>query len=177
MPKISAAALFVVAALASLFMCAAPLLAATLPSQSILEIAEADGHYTTFLAAVKAADLIDELSGLGPITVFAPTDAAFAKLPPDRLADLMKPENKPLLRSLIQGDIIGQAVQLHSDGGDVSSGYLPALAGGSLTFGMADGSTTVEGAKIVKRDIHATNGYFDGIDAVITPASQTAAAK
>jgi uncharacterized surface protein with fasciclin (FAS1) repeats len=142
---------------------------------SVLEAAAAAGNCTTFLAAVKAADLVQTLSGPGPFTIFVPTDAAFAKLPAEQLADLLKPENKAKLRAVLGYHVIPAALVLHDDAaGDVGFGSAAALSGGELAFGMADGATTVDGMRIAKRDIKAGNGYIDLIDTVMMPKVQTA---
>jgi uncharacterized surface protein with fasciclin (FAS1) repeats len=164
------------AALAALALSAAPAFAAdSAPATgTVLEIASQSPDFSTFVAAVKAAGLTDELNAAGPLTVFAPTNEAFAKLPADQLAALMKPENKAQLRDLLEAHVVAQAVPFHEASGDIDSGSVTSLDGTELDFGRANDTTTVGGAKIERTDIKAANGYLDGIDSVIMPKGMNA---
>jgi uncharacterized surface protein with fasciclin (FAS1) repeats len=164
------------AALAALALSAAPAFAAdSAPATgSVLDIASQSPDFSTFVAAVKAAGLTDELSAPGPITVFAPTNEAFAKLPADQLAALMKPENKAQLREVLEAHVVAQAVPFHEASGDIDSGSVTALDGTELDFGRTGDTTTVDGAKLERTDIKAANGYLDGIDNVIMPKGMNA---
>jgi transforming growth factor-beta-induced protein len=124
------------------------------------------GHFNTLVAAVKAAGLVDTLKGPGPFTVFAPTDEAFAKLPPGTLETLLKPENKERLQRILANHVVaGQVmakdvVKLHS---------AKTLGGGSLPIHAADGGVMVGNAHVTKTDIAATNGVIHVIDTVLLP--------
>jgi uncharacterized surface protein with fasciclin (FAS1) repeats len=191
MPSLSVGLRLAGFALASLAFTASPVFAAPRTAQhdirlavaghapvvagSVLDAAAAAGNCTIFLAAVKAADLTQTLAGPGPFTVFVPTDAAFAKLPAEELADLLKPENKARLRTLLGYHVIPAELQLHDEAtGDVAFGSAAAMAGGDLHFSAIDGTTAVDGLRVTKRDIKATNGYIDLIDTVMLPTILTA---
>ncbi len=124
------------------------------------------GHFDTLVAAVKAAGLVETLKGPGPFTVFAPTDAAFAKLPPGTVENLLKPENKEKLVKIltyhvVAGDVMAKdVVKLHS---------AKTVEGASVTIKTADGGVTVNGAHVIKTDIIASNGVIHVIDTVLMP--------
>ena len=127
------------------------------------------GHFTTLVAAVKAAGLVDTLRGPGPFTVFAPTDEAFAKLPPGTLESLLKPENKAKLQAIltyhvVAGKVMSQdVVKLHS---------AKTVEGGSIAIAAMNGGVMVNNAHVIKADIAASNGVIHVIDAVILPESR-----
>lgn len=124
------------------------------------------GRFNTLVAAVKAAGLVDTLKGPGPFTVFAPTDEAFAKLPPGTLESLLQPENKDKLRKIltyhvVAGDVMASdVVTLHS---------AKTVEGGILTIKTADGGVMVGNAHVIKTDIVAGNGVIHVIDTVLIP--------
>jgi transforming growth factor-beta-induced protein len=124
------------------------------------------GRFNTLVAAVKAAGLVDALKGPGPFTVFAPTDEAFAKLPPGTLENLLKPENKEQLQRILTYHVVaGQVtakdvVKLHS---------AKTLEGESLTVHAGDGGVMVNDASVTKTDIAASNGVIHVIDTVLLP--------
>lgn len=136
--------------------------------KSIIEIAQKDGRFTTLLAALDAASLTETLKGDGPFTVFAPTDDAFKKLPPNTVQDLLKPENKDTLTDILL---------FHVAKNNLSSKDVIALDGKELT--MANGKKArievknnevfIDGAKIIITDIIANNGVIHVIDTVIIP--------
>ncbi len=133
---------------------------------TIVDVAAGAGSFTTLVAAVKAAGLAETLSGPGPFTVFAPTDAAFAKLPPGTVASLLKPENKQKLRAIllyhvVKGDVMSTDLK---DGESVKT-----LEGQPLTIGISGGTVNVSGATVVKADIPASNGVIHVIDTVLIP--------
>lgn len=142
------------------------LLAATavsLPAQEkdIVDTAVGAGSFKTLVAAVQAADLVETLKGKGPFTVFAPTDAAFAKVPKETLASLLKPENKAQLQSILTYHVIAGKVMA----GDVLKvGEAKTVQGSPVKFSLSIGN-----AKIIKTDIKCTNGVIHVIDAVIMP--------
>jgi uncharacterized surface protein with fasciclin (FAS1) repeats len=145
------------------------------PTQNIVEIAAGNDDLSTLVAAVTAAELAETLSGPGPFTVFAPTNAAFEKLPAGTVEKLLEDPKGDLTKIL----------QLHVISGEVDSTAAIAAAGTNVeTLGgpvavALDGETlTVGGAKVVTADIKATNGVIHLIDAVITePAAAEAAAE
>lgn len=124
------------------------------------------GHFTTLVAALKAAGLVDTLRGPGPFTVFAPTDEAFAKLPAGTLEMLLKPENKAKLQSIltyhvVSGKVMSQdVVKLHS---------AKTVEGGSIAISSMNGGVMVNNAHVIKADIVASNGVIHVIDTVIMP--------
>ncbi len=136
----------------------------------IVDTAVAAGSFDTLVAAVKAAGLVDALKGDGPFTVFAPTDAAFAKLPKGTIASLLKPENKDQLTAILTYHVIPGKVMASQ----VSDGLSAAsLQGQKLDFTVGHGGAAIENARIVKTDIACTNGVIHVIDTVILPASES----
>jgi transforming growth factor-beta-induced protein len=132
--------------------------------KTIVETAAASKDFSTLVAAVKAADLAGALSGDGPFTVFAPTNAAFEKLPAGTVETLLKPENKGKLASILKYHVVSGKIMA----GDV----LKALKVDTLQGSSANISLNIEGAKIVKTDIECSNGVIHVIDAVILPKAK-----
>ena len=133
--------------------------------KDIVDTAVSAGDFETLVAAAKAADLVDTLKGDGPFTVFAPTDEAFAALPEGTVENLLKPENKDQLASILTYHVVPGKVM----SGDLSNNMAATTAqGGDLTIMTEDG-VTVNGANVVSADIEATNGVIHVIDAVIIP--------
>ncbi|MEL7258242.1 MAG: fasciclin domain-containing protein [Pseudomonadota bacterium] len=133
--------------------------------KDIVDTAVEAGSFTTLVAAVQAADLVDTLKGEGPFTVFAPTDEAFAALPEGTVEDLLKPENKDKLTAILTYHVVPGKVMST----DLSDGMTAATAqGGDVTIGTTDG-VTVNGANVVNADIEASNGVIHVIDGVILP--------
>ncbi|MHB8136041.1 MAG: fasciclin domain-containing protein [Anaerolineaceae bacterium] len=135
-------------------------------AMDIVDTAVADGRFTTLVAAVQAAGLVDTLKGEGPFTVFAPTDDAFAKLPAGTIDELLKPENKQqltniLLYHVMQGKVLANSV---TDGLIADSDL-----GTSLFFKLDMGNAYVNEAQIIVTDIEASNGVIHVIDTVILP--------
>ena len=124
------------------------------------------GKFNTLVAAVKAAGLVDTLKGPGPFTVFAPTDEAFAKLPEAALADLLKPENKAKLQSVLTYHVVPGKV-LSRDVVKLDSAK--TAAGDTITIKATDNGVMVNDAHVVKADIAASNGVIHVIDKVILP--------
>jgi uncharacterized surface protein with fasciclin (FAS1) repeats len=135
-------------------------------SKDIVDTAVAAGDFKTLAAALQAAGLVDTLKGKGPFTVFAPTDAAFAKLPAGTVESLLKPENKAKLTSILT---------LHVVPGNVKAADVVKLTsaktvnGQSLAIDASGGGVKVNGAKVVKADIAASNGTIHVIDTVLLP--------
>jgi uncharacterized surface protein with fasciclin (FAS1) repeats len=124
------------------------------------------GGFNTLVTAVKAADLVDTLKGKGPFTVFAPTDAAFAKLPPATLQDLLKPENKAKLQGILTYHVVAGKVMAKDVMGLDSA---KTVNGQTLTITKKDGEVMVDNAKVTKTDILCTNGVIHVIDTVVLP--------
>lgn len=134
-------------------------------TSDIVDTAVAAGDFTTLVAAVQAAGLVDTLKGEGPFTVFAPTDAAFAALPEGTVDTLLKPENKDQLVSILTYHVVPGAVM----SSDLTEGMSAAtVQGGEVTFTL-DGGAKVNDANITTADIAASNGVIHVIDAVIMP--------
>jgi len=135
-------------------------------SQDIVETAVAAGSFKTLAAALQAAGLVDTLKGKGPFTVFAPTDEAFAKLPPGTVEDLLKPENKEKLVAILTYHVV-PGTDLASQIAKMKS--VKTVNGQSLAISV-DGSTVMVGdAKVIKTDILCSNGVIHVIDSVLLP--------
>ena len=124
------------------------------------------GKFNTLVAAVKAADLVDTLKGPGPFTVFAPTDEAFAKLPEGALEDLLKPENKAKLQSVLTYHVVPGKVMSRDA---VKLNSAKTAQGSSIKIKAMDNGVMVNDAHVVKADIAASNGVIHVIDKVILP--------
>jgi len=131
----------------------------------IVAVAVGAGSFNTLVAAVKAAGLVETLQGAGPFTVFAPTDEAFAKLPKGTVEDLLKPENKEKLVAILTYHVVAGKVMA----ADVKTAKVKTVNGKELDVKVADGAVTVDGAKVVKVDIAASNGVIHVIDSVLLP--------
>ena len=134
---------------------------------NIIDTAIKAGSFTTLVKAVKAAGLAETLSSPGPFTVFAPTDAAFAKLPAGALEELLKPESKGKLASILTYHVVpGQksAAQVT----DLSS--VATVNGKPVSIKSEPAGVSVGGAKVVQADILASNGLIHVVDSVILPA-------
>jgi uncharacterized surface protein with fasciclin (FAS1) repeats len=128
---------------------------------TIVDVAVSAGSFKT-----KAAGLVDTLSGKGPFTVFAPTDAAFAKLPAGTVDTLLKPENKEKLKAILLYHVVAGDVKST----DLKDGESVKTVGGkSITVHIANGVVTINDATVVKADIPASNGTIHVIDTVLLP--------
>lgn len=146
---------------------------------NIVETAMSTGVHNTLVAAVKAADLVGTLSSPGPFTVFAPTDAAFAKLPDGTVAMLVKPENKATLTSILTYHAVAGKVTaadliklINSSGGKA---MVKTVAGGTLTAELVDGKVVITDAKggkttVTQTDVMTSNGVIHVTDGVFMPA-------
>jgi len=149
------------------------------PSKNIIQNAVNSKDHTTLVAAVKAAGLVDTLSGPGPFTVFAPTNAAFAKLPPGTVDNLLKPENKPTLTKVLTYHVVPgrmTAVGLMKAVKDgEGEAHLKTVAGEDITVKQAGpGKLTVTDAKgdvasVTIADVLQSNGVIHVIDTVLLP--------
>jgi len=135
-------------------------------SKNILEIAEENGSFGTLVAAIKAAGIVDGLMDAGDITVFAPTDEAFAKLPKGTVEMLLKPENKEKLAEILRYHVVKGRV--YSDQA-VEAGWAKTLQGGKVQIELDHGKAMINNAQILTTDIDASNGVIHVIDTVIMP--------
>ncbi len=149
MKKLLIAASFAVASLA-------------VQAKDIVDTAVAAGSFKTLATALQAAGLVDTLKGKGPFTVFAPTDEAFAKIPKADLDALLK--DKAKLTAVLTYHVVPGKVMAK----DVKAGAVKTVQGGNLTLATM-GGVTVNGAKVVKADIEASNGVIHVIDSVVLP--------
>jgi transforming growth factor-beta-induced protein len=136
---------------------------------TIVDVAAKNGSFNTLVAAVKAAGLVETLSGKGPFTVLAPTDAAFAKLPAGTLEMLLKPENKQQLVDILTYHVV-PGVAAYSDA-VVKMSEVPTVLGSPIAVKVVDGKVTLNGATVVAADVEATNGVIHVVDTVILPSS------
>jgi uncharacterized surface protein with fasciclin (FAS1) repeats len=137
--------------------------------KDIVDTAAGAGTFNTLAAALKAADLVDTLKGKGPFTVFAPTDAAFAKLPAGTVEELLKPANKAKLQRILTSHVVAGKLEA-ADVVKVRSAK--AVSGDSLAILTRDGSVMIGNARVVKADIGASNGVIHVIDSVLLPAGK-----
>ncbi len=134
----------------------------------IVATAQAAGSFGTLVAAVTAADLATTLKSPGPFTVFAPTDAAFAKLPAGTVDELLKPENKTMLQAVLKYHVLA---------GEVRSAQVVTLTsattvqGGTVTITVSGSTVKVNDATVTAVDIDASNGVIHVIDTVLLPPS------
>jgi transforming growth factor-beta-induced protein len=140
--------------------------AVLLPKPDIIETAEADGRFTTLLAALEAAGLTGALQGEGPFTVFAPTDDAFDALPEGTVATLLQPENLDQLTSILLYHVVEGKVMADQV---VSLDSAETLQGQEVTITVEDGEVMIDGAKVIITDIQTSNGVIHVIDAVLLP--------
>ncbi len=139
----------------------------TVQDKNLVDTAAANGSFATFGKAVEQAGLSETLRGTGPFTVFAPTDAAFAKLPAGKLETLMKPENKAELASILKYHVVNG----HKSVADIGKWESAKTVNGqSAPIRMAEGQFTIDGAHVTSGDINASNGLIHGIDKVNLPA-------
>ena len=133
------------------------------PAADLVAVAAGEADFTTLVSALRAADLVTTLQGSGPFTVFAPNNAAFAKLPPGALEDLMKPENKKKLVSLLKNHVASGKIMA----ADVKSGRVKMLGGEKIEVDVENGQVGFGGAKVIKADVPASNGVIHVIDTVV----------
>ncbi|MEH2177267.1 fasciclin domain-containing protein [Nostoc sp.] len=134
--------------------------------KNLLALAESNASFTTLTKALKAAGLSATLQGKDNLTIFAPTDAAFAKLPADALQELLKPDNKEVLLKILTYHVVAGKVLST----DLKSGEVKSLEGGAINV-KVDPATgvTVNDAKVTQADITGSNGVIHAIDQVILP--------
>jgi len=150
-------------------------LALTLPftgahaeSKDVVDVAAGTGTHNTLVTAIKAADLVGTLKGKGPFTVFAPTDAAFAKLPPGTLDDLLKPENKSRLVEILTYHVVPSKIMSADIAGKKAA---PKTVEGAALSVDATNGVMVDEATVTAADVGASNGVIHVIDTVLMPKS------
>ncbi len=137
-------------------------------SKDIVDTAVAAGQFQTLAAALEAADLVGTLKGDGPFTVFAPTDAAFAKLPAGTVESLLKPENRDQLVAILTYHVVPGKVEAAQV---VNLDAATTVNGQDVQITVADSAVQVNNANVIKTDIDASNGVIHVIDTVILPTS------
>ena len=154
--------------------------AAMYPSKNIIENAVNSKDHTTLVAAVKAAGLVETLQGKGPFTVFAPTNAAFDKLPKGTVETLLKPENLKLLQTILTYHVVAGKMNSADIAKAIKAGNgkatLKTVSGGTLTAWMKGSNIYLtdengNSAKVTIADVNQSNGVIHVIDAVVTPKS------
>jgi uncharacterized surface protein with fasciclin (FAS1) repeats len=140
---------------------------ATQPNQAgtIVEIAAGNPTFSTLVKAVQAAGLAETLSGKGPFTVFAPTNEAFAALPKGTLENLLKPENRELLRKVLTYHVVSGDLMSRN----LRSGQVATVEGSSVAVQVQNQKVRVNNANVVKADVDAKNGVIHVIDTVLLP--------
>ena len=147
--------------------------AAMFPSKNIIQNAVHSKDHTTLVAAVKAAGLVETLEGKGPFTVFAPTNAAFGKLPTGTVDNLVKPENKPALTKILTYHVVAGRYDAH----DLTDGkMLKTVEGEELTVKKMDGKVMIGDAKggwsaVTISNVNQSNGVIHVVDTVLMPAT------
>jgi len=160
---------FVTASLLGLFAILSSLVFGTVraedkPAKDIVDTAVGAGQFKTLVTAVKAAELVETLKGKGPFTVFAPTDEAFSKVPPNKLAALLK-DKKALTAVLTYHVVPGKVMAADV----VKLNTAKTVQGQSVNIVVRDGKVMINGANVLKTDIVCANGVIHVIDAVILP--------
>ena len=140
-------------------------LLSTASAKTVVDVALSSPDHTTLVAAVKAAGLVETLSGKGPFTIFAPTNAAFAKLPPGTVESLLKPENKAQLVAVLTYHVVpGKVLST-----DVKTMSAKTVNGKDLAVKVADGKVTINNATVTAVDLTADTGVIHVIDTVVLP--------
>ena len=138
-------------------------------AKDIVDTAVGSESFSTLVAAVKAAGLVDVLKGNGPFTVFAPTNEAFAKLPKETLESLLKPENKDKLAAILTYHVVAGKVMAADV---VKLSKAKTVQGQEVKIKVVDGKVMLDNANVTKTDIVCKNGVIHVIDTVILPASK-----
>lgn len=151
---------------------AATLMLGQVQAANIVETAASTGKFNTLIAAAKAAGLVGALTGPGPITVFAPTDAAFAKLPAGTVEELLKPKNKQKLADILKYHVVAGAI--YAKDVPTKATHVKTLKrGGDTTIRAqrANGRVHIDKARVLTADIKASNGVIHVINKVLIPSS------
>jgi uncharacterized surface protein with fasciclin (FAS1) repeats len=158
--------LFAAATLAAFALSSVPAVAMHHEKKDIVDTAVAAGSFKTLAAALTAAGLVDTLKGPGPFTVFAPTDAAFAKLPAGTVENLLKPENKAKLTAILTYHVVPGKVPASAVVGKMAE---PKTVNGAMLKVNGTNGVMVNNAKVVQADVMASNGVIHVIDTVLLP--------
>jgi uncharacterized surface protein with fasciclin (FAS1) repeats len=142
--------------------------ATTGTGKTIVDVAAGNKSFTTLVKALKAADLAGTLAEAGPYTVFAPTNAAFNKLPKATLNNLLKPENKAQLQKVLTYHVVAGEVTSKT----LKAGKVPTVAGVDATVRIRGKNVTIDNARVTQADIKASNGVIHVIDTVIIPPAK-----
>jgi uncharacterized surface protein with fasciclin (FAS1) repeats len=134
-------------------------------TNTLVDVASANGSFKTLTAALKAAGLVDTLKGAGPFTVFAPTDAAFAKLPKGTVETLLKPENKAQLVKILTYHVVPGEVLSTT----LKSGKVKTVEGDWVYVSVQKSGVTINKSKVTGVDVKASNGVIHVIDTVLMP--------
>lgn len=134
--------------------------------KDIVDTAVSAGNFNTLVTAIKAAGLVETLKGKGPFTVFAPTDDAFAKLPEGTVENLLKPQNKEKLASILTYHVVAGKVMAADV---VKLSHAKTVNGQSLSIKTYGNTVKVDNANVIKTDIKCSNGVIHVIDAVVLP--------
>lgn len=146
---------------------ASALLQMAVPQENLLDTIHRTGHFKHLVAAIRATGLVDTFNGAGPYTVFAPNDQAFGKLPRNMLTDLLQPEGNARLTAILKLHVVAGHINTASYGAEPVTHS--SLQGEDLAVNTAQG-LRVNKARIVERDMEATNGVVHVIDTVLMPA-------
>jgi uncharacterized surface protein with fasciclin (FAS1) repeats len=138
----------------------------TTSGSTIVDLAVGSQQFTTLVAAVKAAELVDTLAGPGPFTLFAPNDQAFEKIPKATRKKLLDPKNKAVLQKILKYHLLSGEVASKN----VKTGSVATVAGTKLKIVVDKTGVKINGAKTIKTDIKASNGLIHTIDTVLIPA-------
>ncbi len=161
-----------------LLLLAASFFAINVMAQDVVDVAAGSKDHTTLVAAVKAAKLVETLKGAGPFTVFAPTNAAFNKLPAGTVDNLLKPENITTLGGILTYHVVSGNLDAASVIAAIKAGNgkatLPTVGGGTLTAAIVDGKVILTDGKggkstVTATDLKASNGVIHVIDTVLMP--------
>jgi uncharacterized surface protein with fasciclin (FAS1) repeats len=136
--------------------------------KTIVSLASGNKNFTTLVKALKAADLVDTLSAEGPYTVFAPTNAAFAKLPKATLANLLKPENQEQLKKVLTYHVVPSSVTSKQ----LKAGSVATVEGSNVTVKIKGKKVMINNANVILADVKASNGVIHAIDTVLLPSTK-----
>lgn len=150
----------------ALAVAASVILPARAAQNNIVDTAVAAGSFKTLAAALQAAGLVETLKGAGPFTVFAPTDAAFAKLPAGTVEDLLKPENREKLKAILTYHVVAGKVTAADV---IKLKSAKTVQGSSVKIAVAGGKVMIDGATVAKADVAASNGVIHVVDTVLMP--------
>jgi uncharacterized surface protein with fasciclin (FAS1) repeats len=137
-------------------------------NKTVVEIAAGNKDFSTLVAAVKAAGLVETLSGKGPFTVFAPTNDAFAKLPKGTVEELLKPENKAKLTSILTYHVVAGKV-MAADAIKLDGKNAKTVNGQEIAIKVKEGKVMINDATVTAADIVGSNGVIHVVDTVLLP--------